>query len=91
MTPAQLQENMQAAYEATLQQAVQDNVITADQADLIREQAGSGFGFGPQFDFGFGGHGRHGGFGGHGMGRFSAPVAPDNNTNGNTAFSGSSF
>jgi hypothetical protein len=93
ITPAELQERMQQAYEATLQQAVEDNIITSEQADLIREQMDGRFGFGPHMDFGFGGHGHHGGFGGHGMRNFSAPVAPDtdSNTSSNTAFFGSNF
>lgn len=93
ITPAELQERMQQAYEATLQQAVEDNVITSEQADLIREHMDGGFGFGPHMDFGFGGRGHHGGFGGHGMRNFSAPVVPDtdSNTSSNTAFFGSNF
>ena len=80
ITPAELQESMQAAFEEALQQAVADNVITADQADLVREHMGDGFGFGGHRGFGgharpggFGGHARPGGFGGRGMGNFSAP------------------
>lgn len=71
ITPAELQEKMQAAFEAALGQAVDDNVITADQAELIRENMGDGNGFGAHH--GFGGHARPGGFGGHGRGNFSAP------------------
>ncbi len=71
ITPAELQEKMQAAFETALQQAVDDNVITADQAELIRENMGDSDGFGAHH--GFGGHARPGGFGGHGRGNFSAP------------------
>ena len=83
ITPAELQENMQAAFEEDLQQAVADNVITADQADLVREHMGDGFGS-PR---GFGGHARPGAFGGHGrpgafdrrgMGNISAPEGLQN-------------
>lgn len=93
ITPAELQERMQQAYEATLQQAVEDNVITSEQADLIREQMDGGIGFAPHLNFGFGGHGPHGGFGGRGMHGFSPPVAPDTDTNSstNSAFFGSNF
>ncbi len=77
ITPAELQEKTQSAFEAALQQAVDDKVITADQADLIRENMGDGFGFGGYHGFGehhgFGGQARPGGFGGHGRGNFSAP------------------
>lgn len=71
ITPAELQEKTQAAFEDALDQAVDDNVITAEQADLIRENTAGGFGFGGHH--GFGGHGRPGGFGGRGSGSFSAP------------------
>ena len=71
ITPAELQEKTQAAFEEALQQAVDDNVITSEQADLIRENMADGAGFGPHH--GFGGHARPGGFGGRGMGGFSAP------------------
>lgn len=67
ITPAELQEKSQAAFEAALQQAVDDNVITSEQADLIREKMEDGTGFGPQR--GFGGHARPGDFGGHGGNR----------------------
>jgi hypothetical protein len=71
ITPAELQEKTQAAFEDALQQAVEDNVITAEQAELIRENMGEGFGFGGHR--GFGGHARPGGFGGREKGNFSAP------------------
>lgn len=62
ITPADLQENMQNAYEGALAQAVADQVITQDQADLLLEQGSMRFG-----GFGhFGGHRGHGGFGGRG-------------------------
>ena len=60
ITPAELQEKMQAAIEEALQQAVKDSVITADQADLVREHMADGFGS----HRGFGGHARPGAFGG---------------------------
>lgn len=71
ITPAELQEKTQAAFEEALQQAVNDNVITSEQADLILAQMEDGFGFGAHR--GFGGHARPGGFGGHSRGNFSAP------------------
>jgi len=64
-TLAELQEKMQAAFEEALQQAVADNLITAAQAELVRENMGDGFGFGGHR--GLGGHARPGGFGGRGM------------------------
>ena len=57
-TPADLQKGMQEAFEAALQQAIDDKLITEEQADLVREHLGNGFGY-------------HGRFGGHG--RFSYP------------------
>jgi hypothetical protein len=62
---------MQAGYEAAVEQAVTDGVITREQADAIL--SGDGFG-GP--GFGFGGRGRHG-FGGP-RGDFDS--APDTTT-----------
>ena len=67
ITPAELQTKMQEAMEAAVQQAVADNIITQEQADLVLEQMSSGWGF----HGGFGGHhggpgGRHGGFRGMG-------------------------
>lgn len=76
ITPAELQEKMQAAMENALQQAVDDNVITSEQADLVREHMADGVGMG--FHHGFGGHGHHGGFGGRGMGDSSAPEETQN-------------
>jgi hypothetical protein len=80
ITPAELQEKAQAAFEDALQQAVKDNIITADQAELIRENMDEGFGFGAHRGFGghacpggFGGHARPGGFGGRDKGNLSAP------------------
>lgn len=72
-TPAELQEKMQAAFEAALQDAVASNVITAEQESLILENMADGFGFGFGGHHGFGGHGRPGGFGGRGNGHFNAP------------------
>jgi hypothetical protein len=60
ITPADLQERMSAAAEAAVAQAVADNVITQEQADLVLEQLADG----PGMLGGFGGHhgfGRHGG------------------------------
>lgn len=72
---ATLQANVQAAYEATVQQAVTDGVITQAQADEILADDGfSLFGRGDR-----GGHhgGGRGGRGGHG---FFSPTLPDSTT-----------
>ncbi len=75
ITPADLQESMQTATEAAIQQAVTDKVITQDQADLVLEQIGSGLGMLGRF-------GGHHGFGGerdefHGFGESqSGNLAP---------------
>jgi hypothetical protein len=50
ITPADLQANMQEALEASVNQAVADNVITQNQADLVLQQMANGIGRG-----GFGG------------------------------------
>ena len=83
ITPTELQEKMQAAIEDVLQQAVADDVITVEQADLVRERMGEGFGK-PRASGGharpgsFGGHPRPGGFGGRGMGNVPAPEGLQN-------------
>ena len=72
---ATLKANAQAAYEAVVQQAVADGVITQAQADeFLSADVSRLFGHG-----GFGGHrGRgHGGRGGRG---FGSPVNPDSTT-----------
>ncbi len=75
IAPADLQESMQAAVEAAIAQAVEDNVITQEQADLVLAQMEDGLGL-------FGrGHGRHhfgggrGGPRGGGNGESAAPFA----------------
>lgn len=72
---ATLQANVQAAYEAAVQQAVTDGVITQAQADEIL--ADDGFSL-----FGRGGRGGHhgGGRGGHGGHGFFSPMLPDSTT-----------
>ncbi|HEX8682053.1 MAG TPA: hypothetical protein VF707_07060 [Ardenticatenaceae bacterium] len=65
---------MQAGYEAAVEQAVTDGVITREQADAIL--SGEGFG-GPGFRFG--GRGRHG-FGGPRGDFDSAPTMPESET-----------
>jgi hypothetical protein len=73
---ATLQANAQVAYEAAVQRAVADGVITQAQADEILSASSFGlFGRG-----GFGGH--HGGRGRHGGrgGGFSLPEVPDSVT-----------
>ena len=83
ITPADLQAKVQAAYTAAVQQAVTDNVITQEQADLVLAQAADGMGFG--FGGMRGGHGRGGmhsfgggmrGFGGGMRGFGSDDVQP---------------
>lgn len=60
LEPATVRTNMQAAFEAAIQQAVTDGVISQEQADEILNAPGRGFG--PRGGFH---HGR-GGFGGFG-------------------------
>ncbi len=81
ITPAELQENMQAAVQTAVQQAVTDNVITQEQADLVLEQLESRTAmrgkFGGHHDFGRG----RGGFHGH----HGAPEPSDGYEEGETA------
>lgn len=68
---ATLQANAQAAYEAAVQQAVTDGVITQAQADEILANGELGL-------FGHGGRGgHHGGRGGRGHHGFGMPLTPD--------------
>jgi hypothetical protein len=68
MTPGELQERMQTAVEAAVQQAVNDNVITQEQAALVLEKVQNGLElrgtYGPDS---FGGHHGRGGHGFHGF------------------------
>jgi hypothetical protein len=79
LTYAEFAQAKQDAYESAVQQAVDDNVLTQEQADQIL--SGAGFG-GPGFrgPGGFGRHGGPGGFGGNGgfrgFGPFSGDTAP---------------
>ena len=41
---ATMRQNVQAAFEAALAEAVEDGVITQEQADAMKEEAGWGFG-----------------------------------------------
>ena len=45
---ATMRENVQAAFEAALAQAVEDGVITQEQANAIKNGTGRGFGMGPR-------------------------------------------
>lgn len=45
LDPETMRENMQAAFEAAIVQAVEDGVITQEQADAMKD--GTGWGFGP--------------------------------------------
>lgn len=76
ITPSELQEKSQAALENSLQNAIDENVITSDQADLVREQMEGGFGF--SYHHGFGGHARPHGFGGPGMHNSATPGETQN-------------
>jgi hypothetical protein len=70
---ATLQANAQAAYEAAIEQAVSDGVITQAQADQFLSQGNFGFGL-----FGRGERGGHGGrYGGRGNRGFDFPFLPD--------------
>lgn len=69
ITPAELQENMQAALQTAVQQAVTDNVITQEQADLVLEQLENHTAMRDKFG------GRHGS-GGH-RGHHGAPDTDD--------------
>ena len=70
MTPAELHDGMQEAFEAALEQAVDDLLITEEQADMVREHMEGGMGYhGQRFGgHGMGGYGRGGHHGGMGMG-----------------------
>jgi hypothetical protein len=80
ITPADLRERMQAAVESALQQAVADNVITQEQADLLLDHMGNGMGFGGQFGghHGFG-RGDFRGFGGPRLGMPGQAFGPSPN------------
>ncbi len=86
ITPAELQEKMQSAVKTAIQQAVADNVITQDQADLVSEQFESGIGmrgrFGEQRSFG----GGRGGFRGFGDSSQSSSFGPFGATQSAPAF-----
>ena len=75
---ATLQANAQAAFEAAVQQAVADGVITQAQADAFLAQGGFNL-------FGGGGGGHHGGRDGRGGRGFGFPLAPDSATPDTTA------
>lgn len=67
VTPQELRDGMQEAFDAALQDAVDNLVITEEQAELVRDHLGGGFGMG--FHHGFGPSGPHGpGFGNSGGG-----------------------
>jgi hypothetical protein len=73
---ATLQANAQAAYEAAVQRAMADGVITQAQADeMLNDLSFNQFGHG-EFGGHHGGRGRHGGRGGG----FSLPEVPDSAT-----------
>lgn len=65
---AEVAEAMQAVYEAAVQQAIEDGVITAEQYEALQNAGPIGLGFGGhgRGGHGFGGHGRPGGLGGNG-------------------------
>ena len=83
ITPADLQEQMQAAMETAVNQAVADGAITQAQADLIIEQIANGEGRMGKF----GGSGSFGGKRGGGMpGGFRTPLPDDGDSATTTAF-----
>ncbi|MDX1416843.1 MAG: hypothetical protein R3293_21755 [Candidatus Promineifilaceae bacterium] len=57
VAPADLQAGLQEAFEAALQQAIDDMLITEEQAQQVRDQLGDGLGF-KYHHHGFGRHGR---------------------------------
>ncbi|HCB49984.1 MAG TPA: hypothetical protein DEP47_10770 [Chloroflexi bacterium] len=73
LTYAELAQAKQDAYEAAVQQAVDDNVLTQEQADQILSSGGIG-GRGFSGPGGFGRHGGPGGFGGNGGFRGFGPL-----------------
>jgi lambda repressor-like predicted transcriptional regulator len=75
LTPAAYRTALQDAYEAAIQQAVSDGIITQDQADLVLS-SGGGRGLMPGVEP-FGRGGGHGGRGGHGDFGFPGGAAPD--------------
>ena len=77
ITPADLQEQMQAAMETAVNQALADGAITQAQADLILEQLASIPAMHGSFG-GPGGHRRPGGFGG--LLSFRTPLPDDVNS-----------
>lgn len=80
LTPAEFRTQMQAAFEAAVQQAVEDGVITQEQADAILE-AKAGFGRGMMPPGGFGGRGPGGPCAPDGLNPDSAvPAPPDGST-----------
>lgn len=83
ITPADLQEQTQAAMETAVNQAVADGAITQAQADLIIEQIANGEGRMGKF----GGSGSFGGKRGGGMpGGFRTPLPDDADSTTTTAF-----
>ncbi|MBX3059280.1 MAG: hypothetical protein KF770_22655 [Anaerolineae bacterium] len=82
-----VQTAVQAAHEAAIQQAVEDGLITQEQADWMRQRHNNGMGMGMGMGMPGGGprgghHGGQGGFGGGfgprggGQGNGNGPVAP---------------
>jgi hypothetical protein len=67
LEPADVQAALQSAYEDSVQQAVDDGVITSAQAELLQERGFGDRGFGKQ------------GFGSHGRGGFHRPAPTTNN------------
>jgi hypothetical protein len=81
MDAATVRENVEAAYEEAIAQAVEDGVITKEQAEEMQNGPGWGFGFGgPMGRGGRGGFRGRGGFGGQ------KPSTPDTDDTGGARF-----
>ena len=64
VTPADLKQGMEDAFEEALQKAVDDMLITEEQVELVREHFGNGFGYHRGYGGGYGrGPSPHGGYG----------------------------
>ena len=81
MGAAAVRENLMAAYKEAIAQAVEDGVITKEQAEEMKNGRGWGFGFGGPM-----GHGGRGGFRGRGGCGGKKPFTPDTDDTGGARF-----